>query len=77
MKKARRPLGIRMTKSGYIAPVTTHGPGDLTEYEVAAKTLAATDLARWVRKNYLRRWVPEEVLKEMGLKPEDAGRWWA
>ena len=48
--------------------VQMRGPDDPTEYEVAAKTLSQVELVAWVRRWYLSRYVPEEVLADLGLE---------
>ena len=69
MKRKRgRAAGIKMTSTGYIEPLPGRGPNDLTEYEVAVKSLVPKALRKWVRNHYRTKYVPEEVLKAEGLE---------
>ena len=46
------------------------GPNEPTEYDLAAKQfgLDSPELKSWVRRNYLSKYVPEDVLLAMGLE---------
>lgn len=63
-------------KKGWSNPMSTlpqaqmRGPDEPTEYDLALAQLGASspELDDWVRKWYLSKYVPEDVLVKMGLE---------
>ena len=49
----------------------TRGPNEPTEFDVVAARGSKAEVAAWVRQWYRTKYVPEDMLKELGLVIEE------
>jgi hypothetical protein len=71
-----RPRSTRFTHTGRLEPKPLRPADEPTEYERAVAQLGPEALAAWVRLNHRRRYVPEPVLRQLGLEGDEP-RWYA
>ena len=62
-----RPKQVTKSNNGYLEAAPLRSPNDLTEYERQVATLTPQQLRNWVRRNVGSKYIPEEVLKSMGI----------